>query len=399
LERNGEILVAALDVVAGERVFVAGLHEQLQLSPVTILTAHPAPHRVFQVAKLAKDSTEDPADRFRHPVADLSVGLLRQPAQGCGHQWFHLTHRIAEYGVNLSIKENAPAPGGLQQPFEGDPPSDLIAVPRRPIEVVQVGDVIDDRRTRPTHHGDTPAVVRSWSHLKRELHPAQEGGPGRDRQTHPVWGKGGDQLGVGALHHLDAVVSALYGSSTAPLQVVDQLPEGDSPNGVGIQVPEVNRGAGPHPGPASLCELQFGDGAASIQVQAMGLVPTFRPGHHIAAPPQLLKGEQADGLLAQGAWIPLLLRFEEAPGHPAQLVRVHPRAFVIHRYQGMAALAPQHHCDPATPTIGRQVGVRGVGDELVERVLGILVGLAGDQHRLGEVPYAKLDLLRHAQRS
>ena len=61
---------------------------------------------------------------------------------------------------------------------------------------------------------------------------------------------------------------------------------------------------------------------------------------------------------------------------------------------GPLAPAAQHDADPATTHTRLDVLIGRVRHELVEGVLGILVGLAGDQHGLRQVPDAEADLLR-----
>ena len=114
---------------------------------------------------------------------------------------------------------------------------------------------------------------------------------------------------------------------------------------------------------------------------------------------QLLEGEQPDRLLAERAGVTRLRRLEQVAGNVTQPVRGHPAARVVDGDHRPNTLAPQQNADAPSgnPRLGVVVG--GVGHELVEGVLGILVCLAGDEHSLGEVADPQADALAFASRS
>ena len=145
-------------------------------------------------------------------------------------------------------------------------------------------------------------------------------------------------------------------------------------------------------------QLQGGDGPAPLQAQAQGPVATFGAGDDVAALPQLLEGQDADGLLAEGAVVARLGRLKQAAGHLPEAVAVHAPAVVLHGDDRVPAPAAEHNADAAARASRLGVLVGGVGDELVEGVLGVLVGLAGDEHSLGQVPDPQSHLLgRHGR--
>ncbi len=109
------------------------------------------------------------------------------------------------------------------------------------------------------------------------------------------------------------------------------------------------------------------------------------------------EGEDSDGLFPERPVVADLGRFEEAARHLAQALRAHTPAAVVHGDDRITTLAPEEQPDPLTPLSRFDVLVGGVRNELVQGVLGILVGLAADEDGLGQVPNAQTDPLgRHA---
>jgi len=106
-----------------------------------------------------------------------------------------------------------------------------------------------------------------------------------------------------------------------------------------------------------------------------------------------LEGQDANGLLTQRAVVSRLGRLEQAAGYLPQPVRAHPPTAVVYRDHRVAAPAAQHDTDTTAGPLALGVVVGGVGHDLVESVLGVLVGLAGNQHRLGQVADTETNLL------
>ena len=208
---------------------------------------------------------------------------------------------------------------------------------------------------------------------------------GRDLQLDPVGLLGSDEHPGSALDHLDRVGTSGQGWAPSTPEVVDDLALGQDPQDVGLEVSDEDRGPRLRPGLAPLpfqgrCRLP------TLEAQHPGLVAALSPGDDIAASTELLERRDADGLLAEGPVVAGLCRLEQVPGHLPQPILRHPPADVIDGQHRMPALPAQHKTDPLAGAAALDVLVRGVGHELVQGVLRVLVRLPRDQHRLGQVP-------------
>jgi hypothetical protein len=63
-------------------------------------------------------------------------------------------------------------------------------------------------------------------------------------------------------------------------------------------------------------------------------------------------------------------------------------AVVVDRHHGVTPLPSENDANPFARLVRDRVLVGGVRNELVEGVLGILIGLAADEHSPGEAPDA-----------
>jgi hypothetical protein len=125
----------------------------------------------------------------------------------------------------------------------------------------------------------------------------------------------------------------------------------------------------------------------------VGVFLALEAGDDVTAGAELLEGEDADGLLPEGAGVSGFGGLEEVTGDLAEALDVHAPAVVVDRDQGVLPPPPQDDANAAAGPPHLDVLIGGVGDELVQRVLGVLVGLTGDQDRLGEVADAETHLL------
>jgi hypothetical protein len=200
---------------------------------------------------------------------------------------------------------------------------------------------------------------------------------------------------VPALDHLDLVVAAGQRVAAAPTQVVHHLAQREDPEHVGIEVREVHGRPGELAGSASLVRIQLGPRAAALQAKGERLGRPRRAGDDVAAPPELLEGQDPDGLLTGRPRIRHLRRVEQVAGHLAEALGVHPAADVLDGDHGVSTPPPQDDPDALAAGSGLGVLVGRVGDELVQRVLRVLVGLPADEHGFAHVPDAQPDPFGH----
>ncbi len=137
----------------------------------------------------------------------------------------------------------------------------------------------------------------------------------------------------------------------------------------------------------------------TAQPQGPRLVAPQRSGNDVATAAELLEGQQADRLLAERAVVTGLRRLEQIAGDLAEPILGHPAPCIVDGDQRPNALAPQQHSDAAADHTRLGVVVGGVGHELVEGVLGVLIRLTGDQNGLGEVSDPQPDPLALCRRT
>ena len=116
-------------------------------------------HRVLEVGELSQHPAEDLAQRLGHPLRRGRVHLSADLLGGTGDERFHRADRVAEHREDLVVAQDRPPPGGLAQRLEGNPARHLSARPGVVVELLQLGQIIDDRRARPADDRDPPRPV------------------------------------------------------------------------------------------------------------------------------------------------------------------------------------------------------------------------------------------------
>ena len=295
----------------------------------------------------------------------------------------------------IAIAEDGPPSSGLLERLEDHLPGDLVAVPGMARELVELGQVIEHAGARSSNHRHSATAPVGRSNVDGKLDTTPQRRSRRDSQANPVGLLGQDELRRTTLNHLDLVVAPSEGRTSSGAEIVDHLALGEDPQDVRIKVGQVDGGARYLLGPPPLA-LKNGGRLPSLQAQDPALGTALLARHDLAATPQLLEGEDPDRFFSERTLVARLGRLKEVASHFPQPVGAHTPAVIVDSDYGEATFSPQHHPYPLPPALRLRVFVGGIGDELVQRVFGVQVGLAAHEDGLGQVPNSQADLLcRH----
>ena len=226
----------------------------------------------------------------------------------------------------------------------------------------------------------------------KEFDAPPQGVAWRDGETHSIGLLGQYELRRPAFDDLDLIVASGQGRPTSGTEVIDNFSLGENPEGVGIEIREVDRGTGHLPGP-SLLTLEDGSGLAPLKTKGPRFCASLGSGDQVATNGKLLESQDSDRFFAQGPGVPYLGGFKEIPSDLPQALGTHPPSHIVNCDYRITALAPQDYANPISPSVGLGVLVSCVGDEFVEGVLRILVGLTAHEDGLGQIAYAQAHFL------
>jgi hypothetical protein len=212
---------------------------------------------------------------------------------------------------------------------------------------------------------------------------------GVDVQPYAVRFLGRDEFAPPSLDHFYRVVAAGDGGAPAAAQVLDDFALCEHPQDVRIDVGDVDGSAGDVARPPPLGPCQRRRRLAALHSQDVSVGLPMRARDDLAAAPDLLEGDDADGLLTDRARVAGFGRLEQVACDLAEAIGSHPTAGVVDGDGGTPPFPVQRYSDAPAPGAVLGVVVGCVGHELVEGVLGILVGLAGDEDGLGQVADAQ----------
>ena len=128
------------------------------------------------------------------------------------------------------------------------------------------------------------------------------------------------------------------------------------------------------------------------------LVRTLGARHDVTTASELLERKNSDRFLSQCPCVARLGGLEEIARDLAQPFGAHAPAVVIEGDDGIPPAASQNDSNPRAISRALGILVSGVRDELVQRVLRILVRLPGDQHGLRKVADPEAHFLGGHQR-
>ena len=121
------------------------------------------------------------------------------------------------------VAEHRPATGGLLERLEDYLARNLARRPRFVVELVELGEVVDDCRAGSTHDGDPTATVGVGSDVEPELDPSPQRLACRECEAHALRLVRCDHLRGTPFNDLDRVVTASERSAASSTQIVDDL--------------------------------------------------------------------------------------------------------------------------------------------------------------------------------
>ena len=177
----------------------------------------------------------------------------------------------------LAVAQHRAASGRLLQRLEHDLARDLIGHPRALGELVELSEVIDDRRPGTSDDSDPTSLPIGRCDVEVELDTPPERDVRGKVEAHTFGALRSHDLARPAFDHLDHVVAACERGRTSGAQVVDNFALGQQTQHVGVEIGEVHGGAGLARGRG---DAPVRDAQLPNRVRAEG--PTSRPIHRLA---------------------------------------------------------------------------------------------------------------------
>ena len=166
-------------------------------------------HGVVEIGELLQDPTEDSAHDVGQAVRGLCVDFLPHAVHGPGDNGFDALHGVAEDREGIAVTQHRSPASGLLQCFEDDLPGDVARCPRLAIELLELGEIIEDRRSSSADDCGPAPPIGIGGHIESELDATPQGRVGGDGQAHALRFLRRDQLGAVSFDDFDRVVAPL----------------------------------------------------------------------------------------------------------------------------------------------------------------------------------------------